>query len=81
MWLGLGKQLQRASGVAEAELEGDGSQAAAGASDSQSSRWADATVASDGGNFKLPPDAASRLSMLWQDCSRCLFMAVSFYQS
>jgi hypothetical protein len=33
MWLGLGKQLQQASGVAEAELEGDGLQPAAAAAE------------------------------------------------
>jgi hypothetical protein len=80
IWLGLGKQLQQASGVAEAELEGDGAQAAAAeaaaaAGDAGSSRWLDSTSRMEGGELRLPADAAGRLQMVWGLYSKCLFEA------
>jgi hypothetical protein len=80
LWLGLGKQLQQASGVAEAELEGDGLQPAAAAAAAVS----DGSGGSSSGSFRtrggdevLTPE----LQKVWSMYSNCLFEAKSLYQS
>jgi hypothetical protein len=82
VWLGLGKQLQQASGVAEAELEGDGSSQAAAAAggDEYSSRWLDSASTLGGGELHLPADAAGRLQMVWEVYSKCLFESTALYE-
>jgi hypothetical protein len=84
IWSGLGKQLQRAAGVAEAELEGDGSQPAAAvtgsSSSSSSSREEDAKFKREGVEAELPADAVARMRMLWQAYSPCLFGSILLYK-
>jgi hypothetical protein len=76
VWSGLGKQLQRAAGVAEAELEGDGSQPAAAADGDSISKG---VVILDGVRVELPADDCERLRMLWEEYSGCLFSATVLY--
>jgi hypothetical protein len=81
IWSGLGKQLQRTAGVAEAELEGDSSQpaaAAAGDSSSSSSKQVYSQLMREGVEMDLPADAGGRLRMLWEEFGVCLFTAINF---
>jgi hypothetical protein len=71
IWSGLGKQLQRAAGVAEAELEGDSSQPAAAACSSSSSTQ----MMQECVNAGLPADAVGRLRLVWVECGACLVHA------
>jgi hypothetical protein len=84
IWLGLGKQLQQASGVAEAELEGYSHQlataAAAGGSPTSRSQRPEVMQTSNSGSVQTPADAAARLQVLLSMHGRCLFGAISLYQ-
>jgi hypothetical protein len=68
IWSSLGKQLLRASGVAEAELEGDGSQPAAaggGADDA----------------YAIPADEViDRMRTMWHKYMDCLFYSIRVYK-
>jgi hypothetical protein len=73
IWLGLGKQLLQASGVPDAKLEGDGSQAASTGASSSSRHQQEST--------SMPGDAAARLHRVCEEYSKVLFAAMSYYDS
>jgi hypothetical protein len=67
--------------VAEAELEGDGSQPAVTAGNSSSGKsWDDAPFRREGVDVQLPADAAARLRVMWDEYSSCVFGAVTLYK-
>jgi hypothetical protein len=75
IWGGLGTQLLKASGVAEAELEGDGSQPAAAA--------AATTGGGDGDSMgsSIPADeVVDRMRTMWHKYMDCLFHSIRVYQ-
>jgi hypothetical protein len=78
VWSVLGKQLQQAAGVAEAELEGDGSQP--GDAAEAGSNSSGGPLYREGVEVEVPGDAAARMQMLWEEYSRCLFGAIMLYQ-
>jgi hypothetical protein len=90
IWLGLGKQLQQASGVAEAELEENAhdaqvtSASAATAAEvddgSATPAWQWSAGLRGGATLQLPADAVGRLQLVWSTYSRCLFGAIGLYQ-
>jgi len=75
LWLGLGKQLLCESGVAVADLEGDGSQPAAAAAGDSSM-----TLKREGVELKLPADVAARMQLVWDEYGRSLFCAIRMYR-
>jgi hypothetical protein len=70
IWSGLGKQLLRVSGVAEAELEGGGSQLAAAAA-----AGGDAV-----GSSFTADDVIDRMRATWHKYKDCLFYAIRVYK-
>lgn len=91
VWSHLGKDLQRAAGVAEKELEGDGSQpvaaaaeAAAGASSSSGSSGSrevgGMTIRREGVEVELPADAVTRMRLVWDEYGTGLFYAIRLYK-
>jgi hypothetical protein len=74
--LSLGRQLLKASGVAEAELDGDGSQAAA----VDRAEGFGSLVGPNGVMLDIPDDAEQQLRLVWDHYSNCLFFAVMVFK-
>jgi hypothetical protein len=76
IWSGLGRQLLTASGVTDADEEGD----EAAASSQRDTVVNGTTIVQEGGTVELPADAQVRLRMVWGHYSQCLFYAIHYYE-